>query len=431
MQELHTPRASWRWRDTYEADAADAAAADAADAAATPSLFGGFGVGGSVGQSAAQLPLGDALRLGAFNGRITACLRDGQPSRAVALFEEMGVRGVPRNSLSLALGAEAMARCGEWARPLEAIGLIRQHAAAAGASADAGAAPPPAALSAVPASALASAMRSCVVRREWRGALALLDPSGDAAVAVATAARGVAGGRASSGVGGGAGSGLPLAEAPRSLFFSDDELQAVAEAAVAAAAASADFCAAAADACVAAGEWSRASALCDSWRGGGGDAATNPLVLHAAMSAFEAGGQWENALATLEVLASHWAPPRLGSSPLASSVLGPLLAGDKRGAVAAHTARRRPPKPTPARNSTPTRAAKRHPLSLRRRRPREGARRVHRRRGLAARRGAARRARHRATRARHDGRARPRCVLIARRRRRLAGGARCGCPTDA
>jgi len=40
-------------------------------------------------------------------------------------------RGVPRNSQSLALGAEAMARCGEWLRPLEAIGILRRRAGAA------------------------------------------------------------------------------------------------------------------------------------------------------------------------------------------------------------------------------------------------------------------------------------------------------------
>jgi pentatricopeptide repeat protein len=48
--------------------------------------------------------------MGAYNGRLTACLRDGQLERAVTLFEEMGQRRVPRNTHTLALGAEAMAR---------------------------------------------------------------------------------------------------------------------------------------------------------------------------------------------------------------------------------------------------------------------------------------------------------------------------------
>ena len=137
MEELHKPRVSWRWRDAIEADAAVGAAADAA---ATPRVFGGLGSGIgraddldlAISSTSRKLPtpvhhldkeisdsgpplttlgLGNTLRVGAYNGRLTACLRDGQLTRAVALFEEMGVRGVPKNSHTLALGAEAMARC--------------------------------------------------------------------------------------------------------------------------------------------------------------------------------------------------------------------------------------------------------------------------------------------------------------------------------
>lgn len=125
VEELHQPRASWRWRDSVEADAADAAAGAAADAAATPRAFGGLAADQASLHPAAEAPgagntggglraggdgLGDVLRVGAYNGRLTACLRDGQLERAVALFEEMGQRRVPRNTQTLALGAEAMAR---------------------------------------------------------------------------------------------------------------------------------------------------------------------------------------------------------------------------------------------------------------------------------------------------------------------------------